>query len=95
MRLAEVYLNYAEAVVENGSGFGDKELAENYLNALRRRAGHTDRISLTLESVLKERRVEMAFEGKRFWDMSCVSETAYTALGSMPYGSISCETPRR
>lgn len=70
MRLAEVYLNYAEAVVENGSGFGNKELAENYLNALRRRAGHTDRISLTLESVLKERRVEMAFEGKRFWDMN-------------------------
>lgn len=70
MRLAEVYLNYAEAVVENGSGFGDKELAENCLNALRRRAGHTDRISLTLESVLKERRVEMAFEGKRFWDMN-------------------------
>ena len=70
MRLAEVYLNYAEAVVENGSGFGDKELAENYFNALRRRAGHTDRISLTLESVLKERRVEMAFEGKRFWDMN-------------------------
>ena len=70
MRLAEVYLNYAEAVVENGSGFGDKELAENYLNALRRRAGHTDRISLTLENVLKERPVEMAFEGKRFWDMN-------------------------
>lgn len=70
MRLAEVYLNYAEAVVENGSGLGDKELAENYLNALRRRAGHTDRISLTLENVLKERRVEMAFEGKRFWDMN-------------------------
>lgn len=70
MRLAEVYLNYAEAVVENGSGLGDKELAGNYLNALRRRAGHTDRISLTLESVLKERRVEMAFEGKRFWDMN-------------------------
>lgn len=70
MRLAEVYLNYAEAVVENGSGFGDKELAENCLNALRRRAGHTDRISLTLESVLKERRVEMTFEGKRFWDMN-------------------------
>ena len=70
MRLAEVYLNYAEAVVENGSGLGDKELAGNCLNALRRRAGHTDRISLTLENVLKERRVEMAFEGKRFWDMN-------------------------
>lgn len=70
MRLAEVYLNYAEAVVENGSGAGDKDLAKKYLNVLRRRAGHTDEIPLTLENVLKERRVEMAFEGKRFWDMN-------------------------
>lgn len=70
MRLAEVYLNYAEAVVENGSGAGDKDQAKKYLNALRRRAGHTDEIPLTLENVLKERRVEMAFEGKRFWDMN-------------------------
>lgn len=70
MRLAEVYLNYAEAVVENGSGAGDKDQAKKYLNALRRRAGHTDEIPLTLDNVLKERRVEMAFEGKRFWDMN-------------------------
>lgn len=70
MRLAEVYLNYAEAVIENGSGFGNKDMAKTYLNALRRRAGHTDQIPLTLENVLKERRVEMAFEGKRFWDMN-------------------------
>lgn len=70
MRLAEVYLNYAEATVENGSGYGDKDLAKKYLNALRRRAGHTDQIALTLDNVLKERRVEMAFEGKRFWDMN-------------------------
>ena len=42
------------AVAEDMLGrmhFGDKELAENYLNALRRRAGHTDRISLTLRSI--------------------------------------------
>lgn len=70
MRLAEVYLNYAEATVENTSGFGDKDLAKKYLNALRRRAGHTDQIALTLDNVLKERRVEMAFEGKRFWDLN-------------------------
>ena len=70
MRLAEVYLNYAEATVENGSGQGDKDQAKKYLNAIRRRAGHTDQIALTLDNVLKERRVEMAFEGKRFWDMN-------------------------
>lgn len=67
MRLAEVYLNYAEAVVE--SGLGDPVLAATFLNALRKRAGHTDQIPLTLANVLKERRVELAFEGSRYWDL--------------------------
>ena len=70
MRLAEVYLNYAEATVENGSGYGDQTLAAQYINDLRHRAGHTDNIPLTLDNVLKERRVELAFEGnKRYWDL--------------------------
>ena len=67
MRLAEIYLNYAEAQVESGKG--DATLAKNYLNALRRRAAHMDEIELTLENVLKERRVELAFEGQRMWDL--------------------------
>lgn len=67
IRLAEIYLNYAEAVVE--SGVGDKAKAADLLNALRHRAAHKDNIPLTLDNVLKERRVELAFEGKRFWDM--------------------------
>ncbi len=67
IRLAEIYLNYAEAVVESGQG--DAVLAGNLLNALRRRAAHTDVIPLTLENVLKERRVELAFEGHRYWDL--------------------------
>lgn len=67
IRLAEIYLNYAEAVVESGQG--DRTKAAEYLNALRHRAAHKDNIPLTLDNVLKERRVELAFEGKRFWDM--------------------------
>ncbi|PWD98958.1 RagB/SusD family nutrient uptake outer membrane protein [Marinilabilia rubra] len=67
IRLAEIYLNYAEAVIESGSG--DAAKARNLLNALRQRAGHTDNIPLTLENVLKERRVELAFEGHRYWDL--------------------------
>lgn len=69
MRLAEIYLNYAEAVVENGSGKGDANLAKSYINELRKRAAHTDEIPLTLENVLKERRIELAFEGQRYWDL--------------------------
>ena len=66
-RLAEIYLNYAEAVAESGQG--DASAAQSYINALRRRAGHTDDIPLTLKNVLKERRVELAFEGRRYDDM--------------------------
>lgn len=67
MRYAEVLLNYAEAVVESGSG--DRALAEKGFHAIRRRAGHTVTIPFTLENVLRERQIELAFENKRNWDM--------------------------
>lgn len=67
MRLAEVYLNYAEAALE--SGLGDASLASTLFNALRKRAGHTDIVPATLDNVLKERRIELAFEGRHFWDL--------------------------
>ncbi len=66
-RLAEIYLNYAEAAIESGKG--DANLAKDYLNQLRRRAAHTDIIPATIENILKERRIELAFEGHRYWDL--------------------------
>ncbi len=66
-RLAEIYLNYAEAAIESGSG--DAAKAAQYLNALRKRAGHADNIPATLDNILKERRIELAFEGHRYWDL--------------------------
>ncbi|MEN8155534.1 MAG: RagB/SusD family nutrient uptake outer membrane protein [Bacteroidota bacterium] len=66
-RYAEVLLNYAEAVVESGAG--DAALAEEVINDIRHRAAHTTDIPLSLENVLRERRVELAFENKRYWDL--------------------------
>lgn len=66
-RLAEIYLNYAEAAVESGQG--DAALAKSCINQLRKRAGHTDEIPLSIQNVMKERRVELAFEGRRYDDM--------------------------
>lgn len=66
-RLPEIYLNYAEAVIESGKG--DPTLAQTYLNDIRKRAAHKDNIKLSLQNVLKERRVELAFEGERYWDL--------------------------
>jgi starch-binding outer membrane protein, SusD/RagB family len=69
-RYAEVLLNYAEAVVESGYSANNAQTkAANAINDLRKRAGHTVDISLTLENVLRERRVELAFENKRLWDL--------------------------
>jgi hypothetical protein len=67
MRLAEIYLNYAEAVAESGQG--DAVLAQKCLNDIRKRAAHTDNIPLTVDNVLKERRVELIFEDHRYWDL--------------------------
>ncbi len=66
-RFAEILLNYAEAVVESGQG--DAVQAAKYLNDIRKRAGHTTDIPLTVDNVQRERRVELAFENKRFWDL--------------------------
>jgi hypothetical protein len=66
-RYAEILLNYAEAVVESGAG--DATAAAKALNDIRKRAGHTVNIPLTVDNVQRERRVELAFENKRFWDL--------------------------
>jgi hypothetical protein len=66
-RYAEILLNFAEAVVESGTG--DATAAAKAINDLRRRAGHTTNIPLTADNVQRERRVELAFENKRFWDL--------------------------
>lgn len=66
-RYGEVLLNYAEAVCE--SGLGNKEEAEKALNAVRKRAAHTNIIELTRDNVRKERFVELAFENIRIWDL--------------------------
>nr|WKN35454.1 RagB/SusD family nutrient uptake outer membrane protein [Tunicatimonas sp. TK19036] len=66
-RYAEILLNYAEAVLE--SGLGDASRAEQAMNETRRRAAHTEAIPLTIENLMRERRVELAFENKRYWDL--------------------------
>ncbi|HZK68522.1 MAG TPA: RagB/SusD family nutrient uptake outer membrane protein [Paludibacter sp.] len=69
-RYAEVLLNYAEAVVESGyTDNGAEQIAIDALNATRHRAGHVTNIQLSIENVQRERRVELSFENKRWWDL--------------------------
>ncbi len=62
MRLAEVYLNYAEATLGNSDKTTDAT-ALKYFNALRTRAGVPTKSSIGYEDIRHEFRVETAFEG--------------------------------
>ena len=82
-RLAEIYLNYAEALNEYDPGNSD---ILRYLNAVRTRAHQPD-VPAGLsqermrEVIHNERRVELAFEEHRAWDVRRW-KTASTTLGS-------------
>ena len=73
IRLAEIYLTYAEAVLRGGTG-GDVNTAVNYINELRARAygdtsGNITSAELTLDFVLDERARELYWEGQRRTDL--------------------------
>lgn len=65
-RLGEIYLNLAEACVEIG---GKEQEALDAVNAIRDRAGIKSLDAISLDKVRHERKVELAFEKHRFWDM--------------------------
>jgi hypothetical protein len=71
-RLGEIYLNYAEAKFE----LGDEATAREYLNKVRARPSvNMPPIPATVtgdalrQRIYNERRVELAFESHRFWDI--------------------------
>ena len=73
IRLAEVYLTYAEAVLRGGEG-GDRATALGYINQLRSRAygnasGNIADSNLTLDFILDERARELYWEGLRRTDL--------------------------
>lgn len=69
LRLSDVYLIYAEAVLGNSASTSNPSALEAY-NAVRGRAipGVTPKSSITFEDVWKERRLELAGEGDRWYD---------------------------
>ena len=74
MRTSELYLNYAEALIEIGGG-SNLSRAKELINTIRRRAKCAVEIpdGLTQEEmrtkVRQERRMELVFENQRFWDV--------------------------
>ena len=81
IRYAEVLLNYAEACI----GLGQDEEARTYINMIRRRAGMpdiTESGTALRDRYRHERRIELAFEEQRFFDVRrwVIGPQAYHAV---------------
>lgn len=83
MRLAEMYLTRAEANFRAGTTVGATPLAD--INAIRTRAKLPALTALTLPVILKERRLELAFEGFRLGDLKRNQESAFDPLANATF----------
>lgn len=92
-RYAEVLLNYAEAKIELGEPDADVLAAIDRVRLRSGLPGLAETYSRTLsieelrEIVRRERRVELAFENKRYWDL-IRWRTAETVLNQPVYGVV-------
>lgn len=68
LRLADVYLVYAEAILGNNATTADGD-AIKYFNLVRSRAGVDPVLTLNATTLRTERRVELAFEGQYWIDL--------------------------
>ena len=77
LRLAEIYLNYAEAEFK----LGNVEQARIYVNKIRSRKGvempEIPAGQMTWDKYVRERTVELAFEGQRWFDLVRVLNGQY------------------
>lgn len=64
-RYGETLLNFAEAAFE----LGKTGEALDAINQIRNRAGIAQLTSVSLDQIRHERRVELAYEGHRYWDV--------------------------
>jgi hypothetical protein len=78
MRVDEMLLTRAEANLRAGTTVGATPLAD--VNAIRTRAGLPALTSVTLAQILKERRIELAFEGFRLGDLKRNKESTADPL---------------
>ncbi|MCD7931051.1 MAG: RagB/SusD family nutrient uptake outer membrane protein [Tannerellaceae bacterium] len=80
MRLSEIYLNYAECLIELGQT-GD---ALKYINEVRERAHMPKAEGIDIRAEYEyERQIELMFEGQRFFDIRRW-KTAESILNNMP-----------
>jgi starch-binding outer membrane protein, SusD/RagB family len=75
IRLADTYLMEAEALVRGGGTAPSGNTAQTYLDMVRARVGLPS-VPATLDNIYMERRLELAFEGHRWFDLVRTGQAA-------------------
>ena len=81
-RLAEMYLTRAECNFRLGTSVGATPLED--VNRIRNRAGLPSLVTVTLADILKERKLELAFEGHQLHDLKRTRATVGTLAWNSP-----------
>jgi len=68
IRLADTYLMEAEALLKSGAAVGTGTKAYQVFNAVRARVG-LNPLPVTMDNIMRERRLELAAEGHRWFDL--------------------------
>lgn len=82
-RIAEMYLTRAECNARLGTEVGATPAAD--VNRIRKRAGLADLATPTVNDILKERKLELAFEGHRLHDLKRTRSTI--GADNLPFNS--------
>lgn len=87
LRLSDVYLIYAEAMLET-----DPAEALTYYNMVRERAGVSTKTSITWEDIFNERILEFAMEGQAWYEFTRLQyydpQRAYDMLSNQDRGTF-------
>lgn len=95
IRVSEVYLIRAEARAQQGAAKEDDALED--LNVIVTRAGLDELAGLTgtalLDEIIHQRRLELAFEGDRWFDLKRRGVDVVKATGNVPYDNFRILAP--
>ncbi len=81
IRLAEIYLIRAECNLRLNTSIGASPLVD--INKIRSRAGASTISAVTLDDIIKERKLELAFEGQQVFDAKRLKKS----IGSLAFNS--------
>lgn len=93
MRYADVFLIHAEAILAGAATTTDAA-ALTSVNTIRERAGLPELTELTEDQILKERRLEFAFEGEYWFDLQRIDRSrAMSIIANQQRGTYSNDSP--